>query len=398
MRIALVAGEASGDILGASLLQALKSRLPQVEFEGIGGELMQAEGLESLYPLERLSVMGLVEVLGRLPELLRLRKRLVRDWRANPPDLFIGIDAPDFTLNLEKSLRAVGIPTVHYVSPSVWAWRSGRVKSIRQGTDLMLTLFPFEAEFYRRHQQPVAFVGHPLADEMPLSPDLQAQRQRLNLPQAAKVLALLPGSRAGEVRQLARIFLQTARLLYAEDPTLIFVMPAANPLRYQELETLIREDFAELPVRLYLKQSREIMMASDSILIASGTATLEAMMSKKPMVVAYRLAPMTYAILSRLVKSPWISLPNLLAQARLVPEVLQNEVTPERLAAELKPGLQDAEYCAHLSERFTELHQSLRRGASARAAEAILDLLRAKGVLTSLEEPALEEQNACNGA
>ena len=380
LRIAIVAGEASGDILGAGLIKALKAHYPDLEVEGIAGELMLAEGVQSLYPLERLSVMGLTEVLGRLPELLKIRKQLIQRWTANPPDLFIGIDAPDFTLKLERKLHDAGITTVHYVSPSVWAWRRKRVVSIKQGTDLMLTLLPFEADFYREHQQRVAFVGHPLADQFPMQPDTEGQRQLLGVDKQARVIALLPGSRGGEVSRLAVPFLETAKQLYQRYPDVEFLLPAANSARYDDLKQLIDTDYPDLPVKLLLKQSGTAMAASDVILIASGTATLEAMFCKKPMVVAYRLSAFTYFILSKLVKSPWISLPNLLAKETLVPEILQDQVTPDRLVNEIDAWLNDPAACQELEKRFTQLHELLRGGASQRAALAIVELLNDKQV------------------
>ena len=380
LKVAIVAGEASGDILGAELIRALKLHYPDLQVEGIAGELMLSEGAQTLYPLERLSVMGLTEVLGRLPELLKLRNQLIQRWIENPPDLFIGIDAPDFTLKLERKLHDAGITTVHYVSPSVWAWRRKRVISIKRGTDLMLTLLPFEADFYREHQQRVAFVGHPLADQFPMSPNTLGQRQALGIDQQARVIALLPGSRGGEVSRLAVPFLETAKQLHLRYPDLTFLMPAANSARYDYLKQLIDTDYSDLPIRLLLKQSAAVMAASDVILIASGTATLEAMFCKKPMVVAYRLSALSYCILSRLVKSRWISLPNLLANESLIPEVLQDQVTPERLVKEIDVWLNDSNACNAIEARFTQLHDLLRGGASQRAAQAIVELLNDKQV------------------
>ncbi|KGK42516.1 lipid-A-disaccharide synthase [Nitrincola sp. A-D6] len=381
LRIAMVAGEASGDILGAGLLAELKQRYPDLQAEGIGGELMQAQGFHSLFPMERLSVMGLTEVLGRLPELLGIRRQLVQRWRATPPDLLIGIDAPDFTLRLERKLHDAGIHTVHYVSPSVWAWRRKRVEGIKRSTDLMLTLFPFEADFYRDNQQRVAFVGHPLADKFTLEPDTQAARKALGVAEDACVIALLPGSRGGEVGRLAQPFLQAARLLHSRRPSVEFLIPAANQARFDSLQTLIQTEFSDLPIRLVLKQSDRVMTASNAILIASGTATLEALFCKKPMVVAYKMAPLTYRIISSLVKSRWISLPNLLAQKSLVPEILQDAVTPERLCDELERWLSDPKACQQLTTAYTQIHQSLRGGASQRAADAVEALLRDKQVV-----------------
>lgn len=375
LRIGIVAGEASGDILGAGLIEALRRRFPDLEVEGIGGDLMIAAGCHSRYPLERLSVMGLVEVLGRLPELMGIRRDLRRHFTEMRPHVFIGIDAPDFTLNLEGALRRAGIPTVHYVSPSVWAWRRKRVFKILQTTDLMLTLFPFEARFYQEHGQRVTFVGHPLASQIPLQPDTAQARADLGLAPEAEVVALLPGSRGGELKYLARPFLETARWLKQRRPELRFVLPAANETRLQTLRELIDAEFADLQVELYLKRSRTLMQAADVILIASGTATLEAMLLKKPMVVAYRMAGLTHRILSRMIKSRFISLPNLLADAPLVPEVLQDEVRPEVLGPLLLQQLEDPEHAAMLRQRFAEIHEQLNCEADERAADAIVQLL-----------------------
>ena len=280
LRIGIVAGEASGDILGAGLLAELKQRFPDIEIEGIGGELMQAEGCKSLYPMERLSVMGLVEVLGRLRELMGIRRSLVKHFTAQRPDLFIGIDSPDFTLNLEGKLRLAGIPTVHYVSPSVWAWRSKRVFKILKTTDLMLTLFPFEAKFYQQHAMPVEFVGHPLANMIPVEPDQASARADLNLPYEQKIVALMPGSRGGELKYLAEPFLDTARWLLKRNADLVFVMPAANQERFDYLSALIDRSYSELPIKLVLKRSREVLTAADAVLIASGHSALDALLLK----------------------------------------------------------------------------------------------------------------------
>lgn len=302
LRVALVAGETSGDILGAGLMQAIKARHPDVEFIGVGGARMEAEGLKSYFSMERLAVMGLVEVLGRLFELLGRRRQLARDLIAAQPDVFIGIDAPDFNLGLELRLRRAGIRTVHYVSPSVWAWRQKRVLKIREACDLMLTLFPFEAQFYDEHQVPVRFVGHPLADAIPQQADRVAARQALDLPQDEPVVALMPGSRGGEVARLGELFLDAAIRLRALRPGIRFLLPCATPERREQLEQMLAG--RDLPLTLLNGRSHEALAACDAVLIASGTATLEALLYKRPMVVAYRVAPMTYRILKRLVKSP----------------------------------------------------------------------------------------------
>lgn len=369
LRIALVAGEASGDILGAGLMRALKAQHPAVEFIGVGGPLMQAEGLTSYFPMERLSVMGLVEVLGRLRELLARRKLLIKTLIEEKPDVFIGIDAPDFTLNIELKLRQAGIKTVHYVSPSVWAWRQKRVLKIREGCDLMLTLLPFEARFYEEKGVPVRFVGHTLADAIPLQADRAAARAELGLPDGPLV-ALMPGSRGGEVGRLGALFFDAAERLQAQKPGIRFVLPCASPQRRAQIETLL--EGRSLPLTLLDGQSHLALAACDAVLIASGTATLEALLYKRPMVVAYRLAPLTFWILKRMVKSPYISLPNLLAQCLLVPELLQDDATPDALAQTLLPLIDGGE---EQTRGFDDIHRTLRRDASNQAADAVLTLI-----------------------
>lgn len=369
LRIALVAGEASGDILGAGLMRALKAQHPAVEFIGVGGPLMQAEGLTSYFPMERLSVMGLVEVLGRLRELLARRKLLIHTLIEEKPDVFIGIDAPDFTLNIELKLRQAGIKTVHYVSPSVWAWRQKRVLKIREGCDLMLTLLPFEARFYEEKGVPVRFVGHTLADTIPLQADRAAARAELGLPDGPLV-ALMPGSRGGEVGRLASVFFDAAERLQSMKPGIRFVLPCASPQRRAQIETLL--EGRNLPLTLLDGKSHLALAACDAVLIASGTATLEALLYKRPMVVAYRLAPLTFWILKRMVKSPYISLPNLLAQRLLVPELLQDDATPEALAQTLLPLIDGGE---EQTRGFDDIHRTLRRDASNQAADAVLTLI-----------------------
>ncbi|MCW8128489.1 lipid-A-disaccharide synthase [Microbulbifer halophilus] len=377
LRIGIVAGEASGDILGAGLVAALQKRFPGLQVEGIAGPRMLKLGAQSLFPMERLSVMGLVEPLRRLPELLGIRRTLRRHFIDNPPDLFVGIDSPDFNLSLEQSLKAAGIPTVHYVSPSVWAWRSGRIKKIACAVDHMLTLLPFEADFYREHRVPVTFVGHPLADEIPLQVDTAAAREELGFERDDKVIALLPGSRGGEVKLLGPLFLQAARWCFQRRPELRFVLPAANGQRKAELEKLL-EDFRDLPVTLLDDNSHGAVSAADHVLIASGTATLETMLLKKPMVVAYRMARLSYAIFSRMLHTSWVSLPNLLAQRELVPEILQDDATPENLGAALLQFYDDPLLYDQLQREFDDLHQQLRRNASERAAEAVCKLIDAE--------------------
>ncbi|MEH6469604.1 MAG: lipid-A-disaccharide synthase [Halopseudomonas sp.] len=372
MRIGILAGEASGDILGAGLMRALRQHSPEaIEFEGIGGPLMQAEGMDSRFPMERLSVMGLVEVLGRLRELLGIRKQLRQHWLDNPPDLFIGIDAPDFNLPLERSLKQASIPTVHYVSPSIWAWRQGRVKKIARAVDLVLCLLPFEKAFYDRSGVDALFVGHTLADQLPIEPDVGQARQQLGLDADGRYIALLPGSRAGEVERLAPLFIETARDCLQRRSDLKFLIPTANDDRYQQLDGLLQDQ--DLPVQLIRGQSREVMTAADAVLLASGTAALECMLLKTPMVVSYRLTTLSFFILSRMIKVDYVSLPNLLADRMLVPELLQDDATPQALTDAL---LEQLDHPEQQVKHFTELHQQLRRDASDQSAKAVLALLK----------------------
>ena len=373
LTVALVAGEASGDILGAGLMQALKAQHANVEFIGVGGPRMEAQGLESYFPQERLAVMGLVEVLGRLPELLSRRKRLLQTLLGVRPDVFIGIDAPDFNLDLALKLRRAGIKTVHYVSPSVWAWRQKRVLKIRDACDLMLTLFPFEAKFYDAHQVAVRFVGHPLADTIPLVSDRAAARTTLGLSQEGLIVALMPGSRGGEVGRLGELFLTAADRLRSMRPGIRFVVPCASPERRAQLEQMLIG--RDLPLTLLDGRSHEALAACNAVLIASGTATLEALLYKRPMVVAYSVSPLTFRILKRLVKSPYVALPNLLAQRLLVPELLQDAATPDAMAQLLSPLLDNGD---SQTEGFDAIHRTLRCDASSQAADAVLELLGAR--------------------
>ncbi|MDO3722672.1 lipid-A-disaccharide synthase [Marinobacter sp. chi1] len=371
----IVAGEASGDILGAGLIRSLRARYPAARFVGIGGEEMVAEGFHSLVPMERLSVMGLVEVLGRIRELFDIRARLFEYFFATPPDVVIGIDSPDFTLTVERRCREAGIPTVHYVSPSVWAWRQKRIFKIAKSVDLMLTLFPFEARFYEEHQVPVAFVGHPLADRIPMIPETGKARRELGLDENAPLLAVLPGSRAGEIERLGTLFLEAARWIQERRPDVQLVIPCVNRERELQVRALVDALEVKLPVTIVRGQSREVMAASNVVLLASGTATLEAMLLKKPMVVGYRLSNLSYKLLSRLVKIPHVALPNLLARKELVPELLQDDATPERLGAAVLERLENDNEVQRLISAFTELHQTLRQDADEKAAEAISGLL-----------------------
>ncbi|WP_211225129.1 lipid-A-disaccharide synthase [Oceanobacter kriegii] len=374
-RIAIVVGETSGDMLGAGLLKALKEKYPDATFEGIGGPLMQAHGFDSLYPMERLSVMGLVEVLGRLGELLKIRKSLIRRWIDNPPDVMIGIDAPDFNLTLEQKLKAKGIKTVHYVSPSVWAWRQKRVIKVGKAVDLMLTLFPFEAKFYEDHQIPVRFVGHHLADKIPFDTPKTPAREALGLDVSKPIACLMPGSRGGEVDRMGPVFMDTAQLMLQQRSDLQFVIPAASVERREQLESQLAEMPEKLPLKIVLGQSQQCMAASDVILLASGTATLEAMLLKRPMVVSYKVNAITAFLLRRMLKQPFIALPNLLAGRQVVPEVLQEAATPVRLAEEMMRNLEDQQTRHQLHETFQFIHRQLKRSADEEAANAIIELI-----------------------
>lgn len=370
----MVAGELSGDRLGAGLIRALRRRFPDARFAGVGGDAMIAEGFESLYPLDRLAVMGLVEPLRRLPELLGIRRGLARHFRRQPPALFVGIDAPDFNLGLELCLRRAGIRTAHYVSPSVWAWRLGRIRKIARAVDHMLVLFPFEAEFYRRHGVPVTWVGHPLADELPHVPDTEGARCQLGLPPDAPVLAVLPGSRGSEVGLLGPLFLDTVAACREQVPGLRCVLPAASAARRAQIDAQLAAH-PGLPIQVLDGRSHTAMAAADAVLLASGTSTLEAMLLKKPMVVAYRTGRLTHALASRMVRLEHVSLPNLLAGRGLVPELLQGAARVDALSAQVLRCLKPTPERAALLARFRELHEQLRRGASERAAAALAELL-----------------------
>lgn len=380
----IVAGEVSGDILGANLIAHLKKLDPTAEFIGIGGPLMQAQGFNSVVPMDRLSVMGLFEVLGRLRELLGIRKSLLQQCLNNPPKAFIGIDSPDFNLPLERKLKHAGIKTVHYVSPSVWAWRKKRIFKIKESVDLMLALFPFELSIYHEHKIPVACVGHTLADHIDLETDALTAKKELALPESfyqtkAPLFAILPGSRGGEVSRLMPLFAQAMLLIKNELREAQFVIPAANEIRRSQIETCLAEaQFAPLlsDTAIVDGQSRTVMMASDAILLASGTATLEAMLVKRPMVVAYRFAPLTYAIMSRMQTVDYVALPNLLApNPPLVPELIQNKATPAALAENLLQQWREFNDQPKLKQTFVELHKTLRKNAGEQAAKAVMSLV-----------------------
>lgn len=374
IKIGLVAGEASGDVLGAALMKALKHRLPHVEFSGIGGPRMLAEGFHSFFPQDRLAVMGLVEPLKRLPELLRIRRFLTEHFSEHPPAVFIGIDSPDFNLTLEENLKKAGVTTAHYVSPSVWAWRQGRIKKIKRAVDLMLALLPFEMPIYQKNNVPVTFVGHHLADEIPLVTDRDAAREKLGIKTEGKMVALLPGSRQSEVERLGPVFFAAARLCLLAQPDLTFIVPAANAERYRQIHQQLGA-FTDLPVELIQGNSQQVMAASDAVILASGTTALEAMLLKRPMVVSYKAAWLTFRIIWAMLKVPYVALPNLLAGRELVPELLQENAEPEAIAQAVLRYFDTPEVAAAMCEEFTELHLQLRQGASEQAADAIVKLL-----------------------
>lgn len=374
LTIALVAGETSGDILGAGLIRALKARHPDARFVGVAGPLMQAEGCEAWYEMEELAVMGIVEVLGRLRRLLTIRRDLTQRFISLKPDVFVGIDAPDFNITLEGNLKRAGIRTIHYVSPSVWAWRQKRVFKIGRNTDLVLAFLPFEKAFYDRFDVPCRFIGHTMADAMPLEPDKSAARRHLGIDEDALCLALLPGSRGAEVEMLSADFLKTAQRLRQHYPSLEIVVPLVNAKRREQFEKIKAEVAPELPMHLLDGQGREAMVASDAALLASGTAALECMLAKCPMVVGYRMKPFTFWLAKRLVKTDYVSLPNLLAGRELVKELLQDECQPEALSAALDPLLHASSERETLLHTFYELHQQIRWNADEQAADAVLEL------------------------
>ncbi|MBB5862738.1 lipid-A-disaccharide synthase [Xanthomonas sp. 3058] len=377
-RIALIAGEASGDILGAGLIDELRRRYPAAEFVGIGGDAMRDAGCQTWFDASELAVMGLTEVLQHLPRLLKLRRAFRERVLAWKPDVFIGIDAPDFNLSVERWLKQRGVRTVHYVSPSVWAWREKRAEKIAASADLVLCLFPMEPPIYARHGIDARFVGHPMADDIAYQADRDAARAALGLPAASTVLAVLPGSRHGEISRLGDTFFQAAWLVSQQLPDLQVLVPAANPGCKPVLtEQLSRSSLPAARTHLLDGQARTAMLAADVVLLASGTATLEAMLVKRPMVVGYKVAPLTYRIVKTLglLKVNRYALPNILANDDLAPELMQDDCTPERLSAALLDWFTHPDKVAALQPRYLALHAELRRDASARAADAVAGLL-----------------------
>ena len=377
--IALVAGEVSGDILGAGLIRALKVKYPNARFVGIAGERMIAEGCETLVDMEEIAVMGLAEIVKHLPRLLKIRKMVVETMSAQKPDIFIGIDAPEFNLYVEDKLKAQGIKAVHYVSPSVWAWRQKRIYKIARATDLVLAFLPFEKAFYDRFNVPCRFVGHTMADSIPLKPDRHEACNVLNIDEKQRYMAILVGSRSAEVELLSTPFLQTALRLKEKFPDLKFLVPLINQKRRQQFEQFKARLAPNLDMILLDGNARQAMIAAEVTLLASGTAALECMLCKSPMVVGYRMKPLTYFLAKHLVKTPYISLPNLLADEMLVPEMIQEDCTAEKLTEKLIPYLEQDESAVQnrhvLIQRFTDLHQQIQCDADKQAAQAVIDLL-----------------------
>lgn len=373
LRIGIVAGELSGDTLGEGFIQAVKARYPDAEFVGIGGPKMIAQGCQSLFDMEELAVMGLVEVLGRLPRLLKVKAELVRYFTQNPPDVFVGIDAPDFNLRLELDLKNAGIKTVHYVSPSVWAWRQKRIFKIEAATNLVLAFLPFEKAFYDKFDVPCEFIGHTLADAIPLQSEPAAARALLGLEQDKKWLAVLPGSRGSELKMLAPTFIETCKLLHQQNPDLGFVVALVNQKRRQQFEQAWQQYAPELEFKLVDDTARNVITAADAVMLASGTVALECMLLKRPMVVGYRVNALTAFLAKRLLKTEYVSLPNILAGEELVKEYLQDDCTPQNLFAEVSRLLEGNNQL--MLNKFTEMHHWIRKDADQQAANAVLNLI-----------------------
>jgi len=377
VRIAMVAGEASGDLLAAHLMAALKKRLPEAVFLGIGGPGMEAKGFDAWWPMEKLSVMGYVDALKHLREISGIRRQLKKRLLEMRPDVFIGVDAPDFNLGLEADLKAAGIKTIHYVSPSVWAWRSGRIKKIGRAVDRLLALFPMEPALYEKAGVPVSYVGHPLADTIPLQTDMLAVRDKLALPRHLPIFALLPGSRRGELEMMADTFVQTAKVIREKHlPDAQFVVPlTTRETRLQFEAAIYRQRAGDVPFRLLFGHAQDALGAADVSLVASGTATLEAALIKRPMVITYKMGRATYWLAKRMVKVPHVGLPNILVGRGVVPELIQDQATPENLAETLARLYADKENAEAVAAAFTDLHLQLRQGNAEKAAAAVIECL-----------------------
>ena len=375
--IGIVAGEASGDLLGSQLIRALRELVPDLKVVGIGGPRMESAGMEVWFPLEKLAVRGYFEVLRHYLEIVGIRRRLRSRLIADPPDLFIGIDAPDFNLDLEMSLKAHGIPTVHYVSPAIWMWRKERLHKIKRAVSKMLTLFPFEADIYRQAGVDVAFVGHPLTDMLDEIPRAAAAREQLKLPPAVPVIALLPGSRQSELQYMADLFIQTAKQIHAKLPQALFLAPlTTRETRAMFENALYHNDAGDLPLTIMFGHAQDAMAAADVVLVASGTATLEAALLCKPMVIAYKMSKASYWLLQGRGYLPYYGLPNILARDFVVPELIQDDATAQNLAQALLNLLNDAPLRSRLARKFAAMSASLSRGAARQAALAVLPMLQ----------------------
>ncbi|GJI94098.1 lipid-A-disaccharide synthase [Duganella caerulea] len=378
MSVALVAGEPSGDLLAARLLSGLRPHLPDARFHGIGGEHMMAQGFESHWPMDKLTVRGLLAVIPRYREIKGIQNQLRDQLLAERPAAFIGADYPGFNLGLEEQLKAAGIPTIHYIGPQIWAWRGGRIKKIIRAVSHMLVVFPFEEEIYRQAGVPVSYVGHPLAEVIPMAPDVAGARRALGMPEDANVVAIMPGSRMSEIKYNTVAFIGAARLLKQRDRTLRFVAPMAGERqRKYFLELVAQAGLQDVEVQLLDGQSHTAIAAADAVLVASGTASLEVALFKKPMVIAYRMAELEWQILRHFNYQPWIGMPNILAREFLVPELLQNAANSEALAQAMWKQLSDAPHRQRLVERFTDMHHSLLRNSAVESAAAVLKVIKA---------------------
>ncbi|MBS1145141.1 MAG: lipid-A-disaccharide synthase [Proteobacteria bacterium] len=376
VRIAMVAGEPSGDLLASHLIAALKARLPDAVFFGIGGPRMESHGFEAWWPMEKLSVMGYVDALKNYREISGIRRQLKKRLLDIQPDIFIGVDAPDFNLGLETSLKSAGVKTIHYVSPSIWAWRGGRIKKIARAVNRVLALFPMEPPLYEKEHIPVTYVGHPLADIIPLQTSKQAVREKLALPRDYPIFGMLPGSRQGELAMMADTFVQTAKLICERFPNAIFVVPlATRETRLQFEAAIYRQQAGDVPFRLLFGHAQDALGAADVSLVASGTATLEAALIKRPMVITYKIAKFSYWLMKRMAYLPYVGLPNVLAGRYVVPELLQDEATPEKLAEALIKLYEDKENAEAVEAAFTDMHLQLRQNTAEKAANAVIECL-----------------------
>lgn len=377
VRIAMVAGEASGDLLASHLIAALKAKLPDAIFYGIGGPKMEAQGFDAWWPMENLAVMGYVDALKHYREISGIRRQLKNRLLAIRPDIFIGVDAPDFNLGLETDLKSAGIKTIHYVSPSIWAWRGGRIKKIARAVDRVLALFPMEPPLYEKERIPVTYVGHPLADIIPLETNKLAVREKLSMPRDVPIFALLPGSRKGELEMMAGIFVQTAKLIRERYlPNALFVVPlTTRETRLQFEMAIYQQEAGDVPFRLLFGHAQDALGAADVSLVASGTATLEAALIKRPMVITYKIAKLSYWIMKRMAYQAFVGLPNVLAGRSVVPEILQNDATPENLAEALVKLYEDKENAEAVAAAFTDIHLQLRQNTAEKAANAVIECL-----------------------